>query len=90
MTNNQNQPWDFSNAYKDPRAMGDAAMEVVSNIMPLIATTRVGAMFGGTVAGRVLMGAMPAIAALGIAAVVEVVSGRSGDALPLFGMDEAE
>lgn len=80
MTNNQNQTWEFSNAYKDPRAMGNAAMEVVSNIMPLLAATRVGAMLGGTVAGRVLMSAMPAIAALGITAVVEVVSGRSGEA----------
>ena len=77
MTNNQ-QVWDFSNDYKNPKKLMNAVEEVVGTVMPLGAT-RVGAAIGSTAGGRVLMCALPTLLALGAATVAELVYGASDD-----------
>ena len=78
MTNNQ-QVWDFSNDYKNPKKLMNAVEEVVGTVMPLVGATRVGAMIGSTAGGRVLMCALPTLLALGAATVAELVYGASDD-----------
>ena len=78
MTNNQ-QVWDFSNDYKNPKKLMNAVEEVVGTVMQLVGATRVGAAIGSTAGGRVLMCAMPTLLALGAATAAELVYGASND-----------
>ena len=78
MTNNQ-QVWDFSNDYKNPKKLMNAVEEVVGSVMPLVAATRMGTALGATAGGRVLMSALPSLLALGAATVAELVYGASND-----------
>ena len=78
MTNNQ-QVWDFSSDYKNPKKLMNAVEEVVGSVMPLVAATRMGTALGATAGGRVLMSALPGLLALGAATVAELVYGASHD-----------
>lgn len=78
MTNNQ-QVWDFSNDYKNPKKLMNAVEEVVGSVMPLVAATRMGTALGATAGGRVLMSALPGLLALGAATVAELAYGASND-----------
>ena len=78
MTNNQ-QIWDISRGTTDVGMIRNAVEEIVGDLMPVVATTRIGTALGATVSGRALMSAMPVIVALGVAAMTELASGTSED-----------
>ena len=78
MTNNQ-QVWDFSNNYKNPKKLMNAVEEVVGSVMPFVAATRMGTALGATAGGRVLMSALPGLLALGAATVAELAYGALND-----------
>ena len=76
MTNNQ-QVWDFSSDYKNPKKLMNAVEEVIGSVMPFVAATRMGTALGATAGGRVLMSALPGL--LGAATVAELAYGASND-----------